>query len=295
MKIAYRGIHLSKTNKVRLALINAIIEEYQKDGYVLTLRQLYYQLVTRDVIPNSDKEYKKLGELLKEGRMAGIVDWDAIEDRLRTVEKPLSFEDPEHRLRSAIYNYDLDRQKGQPIYLECWVEKDALSGVLERVTRPYHVPIMVNRGYSSASAMHDAFNRFKEAKENGQKVEILYFGDHDPSGLNMVKDIRNRIEEFATGIGLALPFKITPIALTMTQIKLYNPPPNPAKVTDSRYVEYEAEHGTESWEVDALPPDVLNELLENAITSRIDMEKYRTISEQVEIDRARLMALKDHL
>lgn len=295
MKIAYRGIHLSKSNKVRLNLINGIIEEYQKDGYVLTLRQLYYQLVTRDVIANSDKEYKKLGTLLLEGRMSGVVDWSAIEDRLRVPKVRGSWDNPADILDSAINGYNMNKQAGQATYMETWVEKDALSGVLERVTGPYCVPIMVNRGYSSASAMHEAFKRFRSAKARGQEIEILYLGDHDPSGVDMVRDIEARILEFATGVGVVLNFKITPIALTMTQIKLYNPPPNPAKQTDARYGDYAAAHGTESWEVDALPPDVLNELLTNAITSRMDMAKYEAICIQEATDRRRLRALKDHL
>ena len=162
MKIKFREIRMQKRNLERLMQINQIIEEYQKDGYVLTLRQLYYQLVSRDIIPNKLAEYQKLSKLLKEGRMAGIVDWNAIEDRLRIPSKPASFDSPEDILKAAIKQYQLPRQEGQNKYLEVWVEKDALSGVLKRVTQKYHIPILVNRGYSSVSAMYDSFMRFVE-------------------------------------------------------------------------------------------------------------------------------------
>ena len=157
-RIKFRDIRMGNANKRRLEIINSIISEYQKDGYILTLRQLYYQLVSRDVIPNKKTEYAKLSILLKEGRMAGIVDWAAIEDRLRVPKSPASFDSPEDILQAAIGQYALPRQKGQYTYMEVWVEKDALSGVLSRVTSKYHVPIMVNRGYSSASAMFDSYS-----------------------------------------------------------------------------------------------------------------------------------------
>ena len=269
---------MSRQNKERLTLINEIIEEYQEGGYVLTLRQLYYQLVSRDVVPNQTKEYSKLSTLLKEGRMAGIVDWDAIEDRLRKPSVPSGWNGPADIIDSAVASYAKKRMNGQSSYLEVWVEKDALSGVLSRVTEKYHVPIMVNRGYSSASAMYDAYNRFKWATEaKGQDVTILYLGDFDPSGLDMINDIRGRILEFASADFPDMDdfdFTIEPLALTRSQINVYNPPPNPAKITDSRFAKFSAEHGDTSWEVDALKPEVLHKLVEDAIIYRIDIDQY---------------------
>ena len=104
---------MSAKNKERLDYINEIIEEYQDQGYTLTLRQLYYQLVSRDVIPNKQNEYAKLSTLLKEGRMAGIVDWDAIEDRLRQPSRPAAFESPRDIIDAAVNQYRKDRQNQQ--------------------------------------------------------------------------------------------------------------------------------------------------------------------------------------
>lgn len=303
-KIQFREIHLSKSNKERLELINDIIEEYQADGYVLTLRQLYYQLVTRDVIPNKQSEYSKLSTLLKEGRMAGIVDWDAIEDRLRKPQTPSSWETPKDILNAVIQQYALPRQAGQPTYLEVWVEKDALSGVLRRVTEKYHVPILVNRGYSSASAMFDSYNRFNAAHERGQEVKILYLGDYDPSGIDMIRDIRDRIIEFIIGdygyqdIDEALSdfrFSIEPIALTREQIRQYNPPPNPAKQSDPRAKDFIAKHGGTSWEVDALRPEVLNQLLDGSIRENINEDIYSEIVFNEKADKKKLKSLIAYL
>lgn len=286
-RIKYRDIKLSKTNKQRLDEINSIIREYQQDGYVLTLRQLYYQLVSREVIPNKQSEYAKLSKLLKEGRMAGIVDWDAIEDRLRRPESPNQFDDTDDAMETIIDAYALPRMRGQKNYLEVWVEKDALSGVLSRVTSKYHVPILVNRGYSSVSAMHDAFIRLRHQVENHDREEliIIYLGDFDPSGQDMIRDIRDRLDEF---MKMDYSLTVIPAALTMEQIRKYKPPPNPAKMSDPRAGEYVSMHGTKSWEVDALPPKVLNKLLEDYILQHIDIDMYNKILKQEKIDKKKL-------
>lgn len=302
-KIKFREVRLSKANKKRLDEINDIIVEYQDQGYKLTLRQLYYQLVSRDVIPNKLSEYSKLSTLLKEGRMGGVVDWDAIEDRLRQPSSPSSWDTPQDAMYSLIQQYSLPRMKGQGNYIEVWVEKDALSGVLKRITEKYHIPILVNRGYSSASAMFDAYNRFKNGIQeiinnedsDGANVIIFYLGDFDPSGMDMIRDVEDRIREFAKRDYEYSPLEVIPIALTKEQIKKYNPPPNPAKRTDPRAKGFIAEHGATSWEVDALPPNVLNALLEKAIKQRIDIKKYNEIVDREEADGAKLESLISQL
>lgn len=278
-------------------MINQIIREYQAAGYRLTLRQLYYQLVSRDVIPNKQNEYLKLSTVLTEGRMCGLVDWDAIEDRLRVPSSPNSWDDPEEGLDTIIRLYQLPRMRGQDVYIEVWVEKDALSGVLSRVTRKYHIPIMVNRGYSSVSAMYDAYNRFRDAHERSQSIRILYMGDYDPSGIDMIRDIRDRISEFFGG-GVErgdVDFEIVPIALTRKQIDQYNPPPNPAKTTDPRHARFAANHGLTSWEVDALRPEVLDSILTKAIEKMIDVKLYKKVVSEEAADKERLNALREHL
>jgi hypothetical protein len=299
MKQKFRDIHLSKDNLKKLQIINEIIQKYQGDGYVLTLRQLYYQLVSTDIIPNNVKEYGKVSKLLKEGRMAGIVDWEAIEDRLRKPSQPGSWDSPKSIMNSVIYAYRKNRLQGQKNYLEVWVEKDALSGVLKRVTEQYGIPIVVNRGYSSVTAIFDAHERFEKAKINGQIIKVIYIGDFDPSGQDMIRDISDRINEFNVNqIDPNLDsyeFNILPIALTWKQIKQYNPPPNSAKITDPRAKSYIEKHGPTSWEVDALPPEVLNNLLNNAILENIDEYAYKNILANEESDKIKLINLKSKL
>ena len=255
-------LRLSKANRIMLERINTILEEYRNDGYVLTLRQLYYQLVSKDIIPNNDREYAKLSNILKKGRMAGIVDWSAIEDRVRVPKLPYWVRDVQHAIQDTIEQYRVDRMQGQQRNIEIWVEKDALSNVLFRVTSKYHIRLMVNRGDSSISAMYDAHRRLRSGDV------ILYFGDHDPSGKDMVRDIRERMEEFGREVD------VRPVALTMEQIRRFNPPPNPAKITDPRAKWYIREYGRTSWELDALPPRELIRLAEEAVEELIDLDLY---------------------
>jgi hypothetical protein len=276
-----------------LTEVNRIIESYQRQGYTLTLRQLYYQLVSKAIIPNKLAEYSKLSTLLKEGRMAGSVDWDAIEDRLRQPSKPPEWESPADIIAACIKQYRVPRMKGQANYLEVWVEKDALSGVLKRVTSEYGIPIVVNRGYSSVTAMYDAHQRFSLADSEGaDEIRVIYIGDFDPSGQDMIRDITDRIEEFNNG---DYSFEILPVALTLDQINAYSPPPNPAKITDPRADKYIAKYGPTSWEVDALPPEVLNSILTNVIDALIDREVYDDVIATEEGHIKKLKKVKEKL
>lgn len=270
-------LRLSKANKARLEMVNNILEEYQADGYVLTLRQLYYQLVSRDVIPNKQIEYTRLSNVLKKGRMAGVVDWDAIEDRVRKPQLPYWVHNIPDAIDDLIRQYRLDRMKGQAQRVEVWVEKDALSNVLSRVTRKYHCQLMVNRGYSSVSAMYDAYKRLNDGDT------ILYFGDHDPSGLDMIRDIRERLYSFN-----GLDIEVVPVALTMEQIRKFNPPPNPTKVQDPRAGWYIEQWGHTSWELDALPPQELISLAETELLKRIDLDLWNKQVAQEKADIAEL-------
>ncbi len=290
MKQKFRNTKLNKKSMEHLNKINAIIEDYQADGYKLTLRQLYYQLVSRNVIANHVREYKKLSRVLTEGRMAGLVDWDAIEDRLRRPQNVYTVSSVKDALVDTHKQYRLNRQIGQSTHIEVWVEKDAISNILKRVTEKYGVNILVNRGYGSVTAMKDAYDRFEWRIGNHDKdIVILYLGDHDPSGLDMIRDINERISEMLSIDGYAGSFKIKPIALTMEQIKTYNPPPNPAKITDTRSPQYIAEHGRVSWEVDALPPEALIEILESEIFNLLDVDKYE---KRLELEASQKLEIK---
>lgn len=265
MKICYREINFRPDSLRLIEQVNGIIHEYQQMGYSLTLRQVYYQLVARDVIPNSERSYKNLGNLISDGRMAGLIDWSAIEDRTRNLRENSHWDSPGSIIHSAAYSYAIDKWADQDNYVEVWVEKDALVGIVGQVCSELDVPYFSCRGYVSQSEMWSAAQRLQDFA--GQKdIHIIHLGDHDPSGKDMSRDIVDRLDLF----GVSISFQR--IALNYDQIEEFGPPPNPTKLSDSRASGYIAEYGYECWELDALRPNVIDSLIREAVTSLCDLE-----------------------
>lgn len=274
-KICFRSTHYHEGTMIKLRQIDGIILEYQEEGYKLTVRQLFYQMVGRGLIDNNQSEYRKISSLVVSARMGGLIDFDAIEDRVRVPRIPYWYTDPKDGISDLIKSYRLNRQIGQSWYTEVWSEKDALSGLLYDVTKEYHVRLVINRGYSSCSAMYQAFERFSNAISREQKCRIIYLGDHDPSGKDMIRDIIERMEEF----GISDQMEVIPVALTLGQINAFNPPPYFAKIKDPRAKGYIKEYGNVAWEVDALSPKTLKNVLEEAILEKMDMDLYNLMRE----------------
>jgi hypothetical protein len=279
MRERFRHVDFRDRSAELISRCNGIVDEYLGQGLRLTLRQLYYQLVSRNVIANREREYKNLSSLVSNGRLAGLIDWDAIEDRIRQPRSHPQFDDLRDLVRAALHSYRLPRWDGQEQYVELWVEKDALAGVLEPLSREHHVTLMVNRGYSSQSAMYESAKRFLASGKSGI---LFYLGDLDPSGEDMVRDIQDRLDMFGAEV------EVRKLALTPEQVAEHDPPPNPAKMTDPRAEAYVREHGDQSWEVDALPPDVLAGIIRAAFAAVIDEERMQEVRQQEERDKADL-------
>ena len=164
------------------------------------------------------------------------------------------------------------------------MEKDALAGVLRPLANQYHVPMMVNRGYSSQSAMYEASRRYLNQSDNKVNRVIIYLGDFDPSGEDMVRDIGDRMQVFGCGA----EFEIRKIALTLKQVKFYKPPPNPTKHKDPRSKEFIAKYGASSWEVDAINPKELSRIVKREIESYIDKDAMGIIVEKENDDKIKL-------
>ncbi|MCG7410591.1 hypothetical protein MH117_24650 [Paenibacillus sp. ACRRX] len=195
MKICYRDIKFRQNSLELIERVNRIIEEYQAKGYSLTLRQVYYQLVARDVIPNNERSYKNLGNLISDGRIAGLIDWMAIEDRTRNLRGNSHWDTPGDIINSAAYSFAYDKWEGQEKYVEVWVEKDALVGIVGQICNKLDVPYFSCRGYVSQSEMWMAARRLRRMSSDKQTV-IIHLGDHDPSGVDMSRDIVDRLGIF---------------------------------------------------------------------------------------------------
>jgi hypothetical protein len=263
---------------------NAIIDEYQEQGFKLTLRQLFYQFVARELIANNQHEYKRLGSVIKNGRRAGLIDWDAIEDRTRNVHGHASWDSPAQIVSEVAQQYREELWAGQVYRPEVWIEKDALIGVIEGVCTECRVPYFACRGNNSESEQYKAGKRFADYLAEGLIPIVLHLGDHDPNGIDMTRDNRERLAMFARQ-----DVEVRRIALNMDQIRHYRPPPNFAKETDSRYAAYVRQFGTtECWELDALDPTVIADLIRTEVTGLIDAAAWNEAKAQELANRALL-------
>lgn len=247
---------------------NGICADYQAQGFNLTLRQLYYQFVARGLLANSDRNYKTLGGIINDARLAGAMDWNYIQDRTRNVRGNFAgYQDPGQFLDGIANQYIEALWEGQTYRPEVWVEKEALADVVSQACASDRVPYFSCRGYVSQSEMYSAAKRFERRREAGLIPVVIHLGDHDPSGIDMTRDIADRLYLMAYG-----DVRVLRIALNMDQITQYQPPPNPAKVTDSRAEGYISEYGHESWELDALEPSVLTDLIQTTIDDYVDRD-----------------------
>lgn len=287
-----------KFNAKHQALIDtadSIMASMRAKGYDLSLRQLYYQFVAHHGLPNTEQSYNMLGVVISDARLAGLLDWEMIIDRGRsTIENP-HWDSPADIVDAAAHSFRIDLWETQPKHVEVMVEKQALEGVLVPVCRSLDVPFNSNKGYSSSSALYGVGKRLETKLEEGKDVVIIYLGDHDPSGIDMSRDVEDRLKLFS-GAGywndqdksvfgyadMEGRFEVVRLALNMPQIRQYEPPPNPAKLTDSRAAGYIERFGMQSWELDALDPDVLAALVRAEINSHISLPHWEEANERMQ-------------
>jgi hypothetical protein len=283
MKQCYIEKDFNASSLLVINQANAVLEEYRAMGYVLTLRQLYYQLVARGHIENNMKSYKRVGSIVSDARLAGLIDWSMIEDRGREVVTPPHWNSPAEIVEAAARQFAIDKWADQTYHVEVMVEKQALEGVLIPVCRELDIAFTANRGYSSSSAMREAGLRIMQKLGDGKEVAIFYMGDHDPSGMDMTRDVRERLGLFAE----TTVVKVDRLALNYDQIEVLNPPENPAKTTDSRAEAYIAEFGESSWELDAIEPRALADLVRQATLELRDERLWnRNIKEEARMKKA---------
>lgn len=285
-RISYIDKRFNALSLVLIRQANDILEEFYEKDLSLTLRQLYYQFIARDLFPeswrdkntgskNNPRSYKRFGYLISNARLSGLIDWYSIEDRTRNLRRNSHWSNPGAVIRSAARSFMLDHWKGQDYRVEVWIEKDALIGVISDICQKLDVNYFACKGYVSQSEMWNASQRFLKYERNDQTPVIIHLGDHDPSGIDMSRDIDDRQYTFEVS-----KFILRRIALNMDQVEKYNPPPNPAKFTDSRCTEYVAKYGSDSWELDALDPETLRDLIEETVLEYRDEDIYLNVINQ---------------
>lgn len=231
----------------------------------MTLRQTYYQLVSRHIIDNNKNEYQKLSNALVWARQKNIIPWNWIEDRTRQPRQVNMWADLSDFFESVKSSYRKDVWDKQENYVVVWVEKDALSGIFQRITEKYGVTLIVGRGYNSWSIKKELAELFNYYEK---EPVVLYFGDFDPSGEDIFRDLEDSFEFFKISLR-----KIEKVSLTKEDIVKYNLPPDFAKKTDTRAKRFIAKNGDIAVELDALPLKVLQEKIKTSIEAHMNMKE----------------------
>ncbi len=275
--------------KNRADRVMEIVEGLQQ-YWPLTLRQIYYQLVAQGHIKNNRSQYNMLSKLVKWMRIDDILPWDVLEDRTRRVTDKRGFESLEQFIDQEceyfLTGYDRCLVQDQNKYVEVWTEKDALMGIFESVVYPYCMRAVVCRGYQSITFLANFYNRAAEALSKGQVPVILYFGDLDPSGVQMFEATIETLEE-----EMGLPgVEYKRIGLTLEQVNQFQLPRDPtaAKKSDPRYRRYVNQYGNLAVELDALHPADLEGMIGAAIQNELNMKDFVDQEVRETIDRERL-------
>ncbi len=261
-----------------LAVLAAAVDVIGSADAPQTVRQVYYQLVARHVIANNRSQYQLVSNLLVTARRDGTIAWSAIEDRQRKPREVAMWTDLPDFIGTVARSYRRDVWQDQPATVEVWLEKDALSGIFADVLRPFGVTLNVGRGYDGWSSINAAADRSPDV--------ILYYGDFDASGEDMVRSLEERLND------LGCYPEITKCALTFDDIEAYQLPPDFAKATDSRAPAFVARYGNRSSvELDALPVDVLRERIRSSVADVMDLDALATSGRTEAEEQVKLLAL----
>jgi hypothetical protein len=264
------------------AIKDAIIAALKEDN-PMTVRQVFYRLVSEGVIAKTEGEYKStVGRLLVEMRRAREIPFGWIADNTRWMRKPRTHGSLHQMLWTTAQTYRRQVWDNQDVYVEVWLEKDALAGVLYEATARWDVPLMVTRGYPSLSYLSEAAEAIGTC---GKPAHLYYFGDYDPSGLDIPIKVERDLRAFAPGADITF----NRVAILEGQIDSLNLPTRPTKTTDSRSRGF----GNRSVEVDAIPPRMLRSMVRGCIDRHIDPRAYRTLLEIEQGERQTLGQLAD--
>jgi hypothetical protein len=280
MVYAPRTIKRQRRTKAAMGEIHGAISAALAEDSPMTVRQMFYRLVSSGVVEKTEAQYKAVMRALGEMRCDGRIPFEGIADNTRRPMKWRSYANLEDALRAAREGYFRSRWDNQGDYVEIWLEKDALSGVVSEVTGPLDVPLMVTRGYPSITFLHGAAQTISR---RGNPSFLYYFGDHDPSGVDITRSVEDGIRKFAPGAHVT----VERIAVTEEQIASMKLPSRPTKMADARAKDWVGG----SVELDAIPPQALRGLVRDCIGWHVDRKAWEATERTERADRKRLASL----
>jgi hypothetical protein len=275
--------------------------EVLKQEHPMTLRQLYYRLVSAGVLANAQAEYKRLGGVMTRLREAGGVPRTWIVDHVRSTLKPSSWSGLADFADTVRQAYRLDFWAGLPHHVEVFVEKDAVAGTVQPVTAEYDIRLRVCRGYCSLSFAGEIADLWAEVEK---PIFAYYLGDYDPSGFDLERDLREKLTRYSgrgvwwcagdgpaskVGNGRSDVFWVR-LAVTAEDFADFDLVRLPVKEKDRRAKRFLEEHGNDCAEVDALPPSELRRRVHEAIETHIDQERWARLQEVERLEQETLQA-----
>jgi hypothetical protein len=260
-----RPIKRRRRTKTEIERIREAIYDVLKDDYPMTVRGVFYQLVKGHVVPKLESECKQtVGRLLLQMRRNGIVPYDWISDNIRWMRKPRTWSSMESAARHTAQTYRRDLWANQHAYVEIWVEKDALAGVILEETEPWDVPLMVSRGFASESYLYECAQHIKAIKK---PAYLYYFGDHDPSGVRIDPAIRRHLERMAP----TSEIHFERVAVLPEQIEEFDLPTRPTKTGGTHAKGFAGE----SVDLDAIAAGTIRQMVKDKIESHVNWFSYR--------------------
>jgi hypothetical protein len=280
-------IKRDRRSKADIDSIKKAIRDVIREDPPMTVRQVFYQLVTRGVIEKTEIEYQRtVIRLMTDMRLSGELRWDWVVDESRRGRFTQTFDNITDAIEHTAKYYRRSALREADDYLEIWCEKDALAGALWDVTSEYDVPLMVSRGMPSLTFLHGSAMAIRRAARWGKDSYIYQFGDHDPSGVLIPQTIERRLEELCAGLACPPPL-VRRVALTEKHITEFNLPTRPTKREGNRHANG---FGGDSVELDALPPQVLRDMVREVIEWHIAPGMVAALREAEESERELLRA-----
>jgi len=267
-------------------MLDAILAILAAEKDPITIRHLFYLLVSQGIIEKTEAAYKALCSHLSKWRRSGAVPWNSFTDSTRWHIQGTTFDNMQDALNTTVETYRRNLWADQDHYLEVWVEKDAIAGIVAPKANAFGVPVFVCRGFASLSSLFSAANTFRRMAEAGKKVIIYHFGDYDPSGVAAGQSVLKAMRD-----DFRVELQFIRAAVTEEQIEEMNLPTRPTKTTGTH-----ARHwtGGRSVELDAMPAAELRRLVESCITRHIDVDAWNTLRRTEEMERETLRQMRDN-
>lgn len=247
-------------------LYNHIIDQVNESGGYLTIRHLFYRLVSKGIIPKTETAYRQIIYHTCQMRKQEYLPYSVFADNTRLRRKSKAHNNLTDALEFWSQSYRRELWNNQPYYIELWSEKDAISNIVFDVADEYNVPLMISSGFSSLTFLYNAAEEIKWHNEQGKFAIILYLGDHDPSGVKASEDVEKKLYDFGCN------FRFQRLAVNEWQIKEYNLPTRPTK---------ESKHSKgfegESVEIDAMEPQLIKRFVREAIEYNIDTKELENV------------------